>query len=210
MITYSPMLKSETSECAELAAQAFATYEYFTNYFPDADRRLDFLRKVIKSEYLTNYGHAVFLVGKQEGRIVAVTQILPPDYKKPNDFAYLIHGWWRVLAIRPKEPVNDWLTMDEKAGAYCHQLMKDGMWYISSLTISPDCQGQGIGSDIIENCIIPYIRQHGGKRMCLFTNSEKNVRFYTKCGFEIIDRQTISYNGHEMGSWSFTKDITRP
>ena len=38
-----------------------------------------------------------------------------------------------------------------------------------------------------------------------FTNSEKNIAFYKKLGFEVFDFRTIEYRGKTMGSWSVKK-----
>lgn len=50
-LTISPMRHNEIGLCAELSVQAFADYEYFTNFFTDRDERLTFMRAMIHSEY---------------------------------------------------------------------------------------------------------------------------------------------------------------
>lgn len=40
-----------------------------------------------------------------------------------------------------------------------------------------------------------------------FTNSEKNIAFYKKLGFEVFDYRTIAYGGKTMGSWSVKKKL---
>lgn len=204
---FTSMQRSEIRECAEVAAQAFFDYEYFTNYFPNDAERIDFLRKVITSEYRTNFGKADYLVGKEDGKIVAVADLRSPNYKKPSDLSYMLHGWLKVVMIRPSEPVNAWLKMDAEAGEFCHQQQDETMWYLSSLTIHPDYQGKGIGTKMLTDGIMPYMREHGATRMCFFTNSEKNLKFYTGLGFEVKDKRDFTYNGHTMGSWSFVREL---
>lgn len=206
-IQYSHMKRTEIRQAAEVAVQAFSTYEYFTNYFPEAESRLDFMRRVITSEYRTNYGKAHYLVGRLDDRIVAVADLRSPNYQKPGDLAYLLHGWWRVMTLRPKEPVETWLQMDQEAGMYCHNQADTHTWYLSSLTISPDCQGMGIGTEMLMHTIIPYIKQHGGSRISFFTNSQKNLEFYSGLGFEVADEREFHHNGHTMGSWSFVREL---
>jgi GNAT superfamily N-acetyltransferase len=65
-------------------------------------------------------------------------------------------------------------------------------------------QGIGLGTQLIdyyEN----YIRERGGKQVVLFTNSQKNLNFYLKRGYELFDEREFEYNGHKMGSWSLKK-----
>ena len=40
-----------------------------------------------------------------------------------------------------------------------------------------------------------------------FTNSQKNLNFYLKRGYEVFDEREIEYNGHKMGSWSLKKAL---
>lgn len=206
-ITYRPMRRSEIRECAELAARAFHPYEYFTNYFPESETRMDFMKKLITTEFATNFGRADYLVGTADGKIVAVADLRNPQYKDPSVMSYLLHGFWRILMVKPFKTVSAWLKMDEQAGEYCHRLIGGNTWYVSLLTISPEYQGQGIGSNMLMNGIIPYIREHNGKRMCFFTNSTQNLHFYQKLGFEVTDEREFVYDGHTMGSWSFVRSI---
>ena len=51
-----------------------------------------------------------------------------------------------------------------------------------------------------------YIREHGGKELTLFTNSEKNLAFYRKNGLEVFDERDILLpDGNKMRSWSVKK-----
>ena len=52
-----------------------------------------------------------------------------------------------------------------------------------------------------------YVRERGGKQLTLFTNSEKNISFYTKCGFETFHKCDIAHDGKTMGSWSVKKSV---
>ena len=65
-------------------------------------------------------------------------------------------------------------------------------------------QGISLGTklmDYYEN----YIRERGGKQVVLVTNSQKNLNFYLKRGYEVFNEQVFEYNDHKMGSWSMKK-----
>ena len=207
LLIYGPMLRYDIEECALLAAQSFADYEYFTTFFPDRERRLEFLRRAILSEYRTSFGRAHFLVARQEGTIVAVAQIFPPDYKKPSTLRYLTHGWLRVLTLPDQKSINAWSKMDTEASAYCHAMMGGGTWYLSSLTVSNTQRGKGTGSQMLKEAVVPHVRTGGGSRLCLFTNSESNVRFYQRAGFHVVDERQFTYNNQTIGSWSLSRKV---
>lgn len=200
------MRRSDIGECAELSVQAFADYEYFTNFYTDREARLAFMRAMIRSEYRTTRRRAHFLVGCSEGKAVAVADLFAPDWKKPSDLQYLLHGWGRVLRLPQQDVVKEWLAMDERAGRYCHSLLGGTTWYLSSLTVSPDQQGKGFGREMLMDCVVPYVKAHGGTRLCFFTNNESNLHFYQHLGFEVADYQELDCRGHRMGSWSFVRE----
>lgn len=201
------MKVKDIGQCAELSVQAFADYEYFTHFYPDREERLAFMRAMIRSEYRTTRRRAHFLIGQNDNRPVAVADLFPPEWKKPSDLQYLLHGWGRVLRLPRQDVVKEWLSMDERAGRYCHSLLGGTTWYLSSLTVSPDQQGKGYGREMLMDVVIPYIRRHDGSRLCFFTNSESNLAFYQHLGFEVADYQELDCRGHKMGSWSFVRDL---
>ena len=199
---------SEIKAAAELATRSFDDYEYFTNWFPDQEERNRVQFALIWREYKTNFGKAVYLSAKQDWKLVAVAQLNPPSYKKPSDFSYLLHGWLNVYKAGDKKKIDGWLAMDAAAGKPCHDYQKTGpeIWYASSLTVDPSAQGSGVGSRFIEYWEL-FIREHGGRQLVLFTNSQKNLNYYQRRGFELFDEREIDNNGNPMGSWSLRKTM---
>ena len=168
---------------------------------------MDFLWTSIHSEYRTTRRRSHFLIGRAAGQMVAVADLFPPEWKKLSDLQYLLHGWGKVLRLPHQDVIKEWLAMDVRAGHYCHTLLGATTWYLSSLTVSPDHQGKGYGRQMLMDVVVPYVRRHGGTRLCFFTNSEANLAFYRHLGFEVADQQTLDCRGHQMGSWSFVRTI---
>lgn len=207
-IEFSPLKRKELKAAVALVTRSFENYEYFTNYFPNPEERKKVLWNVIYREYKTNFGKVHFLVAKLDGKMVAIAQLNAPDYQKPSDFQYLLHGWPLVYRGVNRRRLDDWLAMDASAGKPCHEYQKTGpdIWYASSLTVDPSAQGTGIGSQFI-NFWEQFIRERGGKQLVFFTNSEKNIAYYTKRGFEVFHQQEFIYDGKKMGSWSVKKTL---
>lgn len=206
-LTISPMNRKETAECAELSVRAFAGYEYFTNLFPGEDDRLRFMRAMIRSEYRTTRRRARFLSARHNGILVAVADLFPPDWRKPSDLQYLLHGWVKVMMLPDQRTIKEWLEMDTTAGHFCHTLLGGTTWYLSSLTVCPEQQGKGFGREMLMEGVIPFVKEYGGTRLCFFTNSESNLAFYKHLGFEVADYMELDCRGNKMGSWSFVKQI---
>ena len=198
--------RKELRKAAELAARAFSDYEYFTNWFPDEEERAKVEISIIWHSYKTNFKRVHPLSAKLKGKIVATAELTDPDYKDPSVLSYILHGWLNVYRAADKKSIDDWIAMDAAAGQPCHDYQKTGpgIWYVSSLSVDPTMQGIGLGTQLLEYCE-NYIRKRDGKQVVLVTNSQKNLNFYLKRGYELFDERVFEYNGHEMGSWSLKK-----
>ena len=198
--------RKELRQAAELAARAFNDYEYFKNWFPDEEERAKVEISIIWCSYKTNFSRVHQLYAKLDGKIVATAELNAPDFKEPSVLSYILHGWLNVYKAAGIKRVNDWIAMDATAGEPCHDYQRTGpgIWYLSSLSVDPDMQGTGLGTKLIEY-YENYIRERGGKQVVLVTNSQKNLNFYLKRGYELFDERSFEYNGNKMGSWSLKK-----
>lgn len=206
MLTFEKMRPEERDICAALAARAFEDYEYFTYYIPDDQRRTHFLSTMLEIEVRINDGPADFFTAKEDRKILAVAMLCPPEYKKPSDMAYMRAGFGKCFLQGGIRDVAAWNAMEGKAGQPCHSLGGQ-TWYLNLLTVEPNQKGQGLGSRMLQACILPYVKEHGGEMLCLFTNSEINRTFYQKNGFEEFDQRFFTRKGKQLGSWSFRASI---
>ena len=206
MLTFEKMRPEERGACAALAARAFGDYDYFTYYIPDDQRRTRFLSTMLESEVRINDGPADFLTAKDDGEIVAVAMLCPPAYKKPSEMAYMRAGFGKCFLQGGIRDVAAWNDMEGKAGEPCHSLGGQ-TWYLNLLTVEPNQKGQGLGSHMLQECILPYVKEHGGETLCLFTNSEANRNFYRKNEFEEFDQRFFNRKEKQLGSWSYRFSI---
>ena len=205
-LKFDPINRKELRQAAELAARAFNDYEYFTNWFPDQKERDRVQISIIWHSYKTNFNRVHQLSAKLDGKIVATAELNDPDYKDPSVLSYILHGWLSVYKAAGIRRINDWIAMDAAAGQPCHDYQKTGpgIWYVSSLSVEPAMQGIGLGTQLLEYCE-NYLRERDGKQVVLVTNSQKNLNFYLKRGYELFDERVFEYNGHKRGSWSLKK-----
>ena len=198
--------RNELRQAAELASRAFSDYEYFRIWFPDQEERAKVEISIIWHAYKTNFKRVHQLSAKLDGKIVATAELYDPDYKDPSILSYILHGWLNVYMTADIKRINDWIAMDAAAGQPCHDYQKTGpgIWYVSSLSVDPAMQGIGLGTQLLEYCE-NYIRERDGKQVVLVTNSQKNLNFYLKRGYELFDERVFEYNDRKMGSWSLKK-----
>ena len=91
-LEFGPLKRGEIRQAAELATRAFDDYEYFTNWLPDKEERNRVQLSVITHEYKTNFSRVHHLTARMEGKIVVTAQLNAPEYKKPSDLSYVLHG----------------------------------------------------------------------------------------------------------------------
>ena len=60
---------------------------------------------------------------------------------------------------------------------------------------------------MLQECILPYVKEHGGETLCLFTNSEANRNFYRKNEFEEFDQRFFNRKEKQLGSWNYRFSI---
>ncbi len=201
---FEEMTANEMEQCAQIAADAFLSYEYFSMYIPNEKRRKKFLHALLKCEFKANANldTVKFMVARENGKIVAVAHLCSPDFVKPSDQTYVKCGWIGVMLKGGIKAVNAWNDMEKEASHPCHAL-KGKVWYLSLLTVEQSQEGKGIGSRFMQECLIPYTRSQGAESLCLFTNSEENRAFYRKNGFTEFDEKRFSYLDKSIGSWSY-------
>jgi GNAT superfamily N-acetyltransferase len=85
--------------------------------------------------------------------------------------------------------------------------IKEPRWHLYFLAVAPKHQGEGVGSDAIHNFVIPLVKERNGKLITVTTNAEKNVNFYLKNGFSLVEEEMLKYNGNTFGNWTFRMDL---
>jgi ribosomal protein S18 acetylase RimI-like enzyme len=147
------------------------------------------------------------LTARQEEKIVGVAVLQSPEDEEieiinKEDFAYD-----RLEKVAGADNIEKFIHMCEVSDADCHKLPIP-KWHLVLLAISNKCNGQGIGSIMLQKCIIPYLKEHNAKLITFNTNAEINRRFYIKNGFEEFAVEYLIENGIRMGNWSYKMSIS--
>ena len=66
---------------------------------------------------------------------------------------------------------------------------KEPHWYLAVLSVSPEVQGQGHGSALLQPAL--ELADRDGKPAWLETQRERNIVFYERQGFELVERLMI-------------------
>lgn len=154
-----------------------------------------------------SFKNGTVLVGDDNDTIVAVAVLKTPDDKEIDFIDFSIKSLKMICAGGIKN-TKAFLKMCEVSDLACHNL-PNPKWHLVLLAVSSSYKGKGIGSSMLQNCIIPYVFKKGGGLFTFNTNAEINRPFYKKNGFEEFDECVLFENGKESGNWSY-KMLVKP
>lgn len=115
-------------------------------------------------------GYVILIPPKQTG-IKAIPYLLGGGYKFSPSIIYRLNCY-ESYVNKIKKKYTDY-----------------NCWYVNNLSVKKDMQRKGIGTKLLEP-IIQYCLDNNTK-LYLETNTQKNVNFYKKLGFTLVDESTI-------------------
>lgn len=208
MIVYRKVRQDELDQAAELLTKSFQGYSFFNMYAGNKIKKEAFLHAIQEVSFKTAYKKHTVLAGANDKGIVSLAQLKPPHKSEAGFLDYLLGGGMKIMLAGGIKNTLELLKMNEEATAACHN-QSGRVWYLSALAVSSFHQGQGLGSKMLHDCIIPYIEKRGGGLLTLITNTEKNRLFYKKNGFEEFDGIILRRNGKVLGNWSYRMNIEK-
>ena len=117
-----------------------------------------------------------------EGRLVGCARWLPPGPPIVNVGAML-----RALVttpIRVREATHRFFAYGRAVETMRAESVPEPHWYLAGIGVAPSSQRQGIGSALLQPGIEAATK--AGVPCALLTNSERNLAFYRRHGFEVV------------------------
>jgi len=181
------LTKEQLDASSEMAARAFHDYPVAIHMMPDDEKR----RKKGK------YG---FTIGLKYGlqndgayatspKLEGVAVWLPPKKIHQSIWSIIRCGGLKALrkagfgVIKRGWPILQYMEPAHK------RLAPMDHWYLALLAVDPEHQGKGYGSLLLKAKFKEIDEQ--GLPAYLETNTEENVGFYEKHGFEVLEHVTI-------------------
>ncbi|WP_371096287.1 GNAT family N-acetyltransferase [Streptomyces sanglieri] len=190
--TVRPIIDADIPTAVETLARAFADYPY-TRHVVAADDHEGRIRR-FQELCLTRVGMVCGRVWVADaGRAVAVWAT--PDQDPSSAFAEI----GPLLGSLAGDRAAAFESAEQAVAPYRPQ---EPAWFLNTVGVTPEAQGQGIGSAVL----VPGIEAAAlaGYPVFLETSSERNVKFYERLGFEVTAEVVLPDNG--PCTWCMRKD----
>ena len=207
-IIYREARPDEYQKIGKVLAGAFLDYPFMSlikddvkkpEYYPEFLELLDSLltRLYIKGE--------TCLVAERDGEILAVALLQKKDF---TILSYLLNGIVKLFRFITLRNLLKYLDLVERSEQH---LKRSGNfdWYLMMLGVNATVQGQGIGSAFLQKGVESFLKSKGCKQLGVVTSTEKNVCFYEKNKYELLDSMMLDYGTKSIGNWAFVKILDK-
>ncbi len=118
-----------------------------------------------------------------EAHGVTIDDIKAKDFTSPERFER-----WKKSFIDEKDTKNTWVAKDEngKVVAFCSAFKQSEQNKLSALYVSPEYQGQGIGSKLIFQAL-SWLGREKDVTIDVVSYNERAQEIYKKFGFEFLE-----------------------
>ena len=195
-----PLSSSEHSRAGALLGRAFVDDPLWREIFSDPDTRPELLASMFTA--LTKATVAARGVAETSQELSAVALWLPPG--RNVGFGAMVKSRFALPRFALALPADDRKRMlavlsqlEERKKA----LMPNPHWYLAAVGVSPDRQGEGLGSALVRSGLRKA--DMGNVSVYLETETEDNVRFYAHLGFNVIEQVTAA--GLDLPVWLMTR-----
>ena len=191
---------SQKGRASEVLTQAFHDDPMWTTIFPEKEERtrsLGWLWEALVG-YCLVYGE-VYTTSQVKG----VACWLAPGNTELTLWRSLRTGFGFVRAVMKYEGEarRRFMGVMNYTDAEHKRLMKTRHWYLWALGVEPNSQGQGVGGRLIQPVLARADAE--GLPCYLETETEGNVVFYQKRGFDVLSAGEVP--GHGVKIWTMVK-----
>lgn len=146
-----------------------------------------------------------FVVEEQQ-QIVSVVILDSPQLPTASIWQYLKYGGLKLLPYVLTHQLGRFLQMLDDAEKVPQQ-DQQANWHVNLLAVNPAHQGQQIGSKTLTQFVLPYVKKHGGQQVSLITNTARNMAFYQKNTFQVIDERLLAFQTTQVKSWALVRQV---
>ncbi len=208
-IEYIKYNKSYEKGVINIFIKAFENYPLFEivkDDFKKEEKFHSFYNSFMKALFKATIRKNECYIGINKGSVINMIIIDAPTDKPVGFLDYVLCGGIKPILKLGLFNALKYLKLSDET-EYVVKSIKDERWHLYFLVVDSKYQGLGIGSDAINNFLIPFVKERNGKIITVTTNSMHNINFYTKNGFSLIKEENLRYKDRTVSNWSFRMDL---
>ena len=198
----------EYQKIGKVVADSFFDYPFLTLIIDDLKKPeyylafLELLESLLTRLYIKE---ETCLVAEQDGEILAVALLQQNNF---SILSYLLNGVIKLFRYISPRNFLKYLDLVDRSEEHL-KISNSFDWSLMLLAVSPSEKGQEVGSAFLRDAVEPYVKTKGCKRLGLITSTEKNVPFYKKNDYVLLDFMELEYGTKSIGNWAFLKNIAQ-
>ena len=189
---------------AALLARAFLDNPCYMWMHPREGSRPADLRAFFERNLLWHLSLDLTWVALRGDRVAGTFTLEPPGGVKYGIARMLTH--WVLPTLRQQGPMTvRRIAQADAAFRTRYRAFTEGRdyWHVHAVAVDPDYQGKGVGASMLTHCMreLASLRSHATAPVVLSTQREKNLPFYRRAGFELVNRQEMGSTGRRFVTW---------
>lgn len=189
-----PVNQTDIEPLRHLLAAAFSEDPLLAFLQPNEKKRAGFGRWFFGSAVKYGRSNGVALTDVE---VTGAAIWLPPGQTEMKSWPAFRSGYWQAPFRLGLRGLNRFKALGEATDEAHARNMPGAHWYLLMLGVSPDAQGTGVGTALIEAG--KARAREAGTHCYLETMTESNVEFYKRRGFEVVDDFVIA---DEVRTWA--------
>ena len=203
---YDPSYKKEVINIFIKAFENYPLFEIVKDDFKKEEKFHKFYNLFMKALFKATIRKNECYIGINDGKVINLVIIDAPDDKPVGFLDYVISGGIKPILKLGLFNSLKFLKLSDETEVVVKSI-KEPRFHLYFLVVETNNQGKGIGSDAINNFLIPFVKEKNGNLITVTTNSKKNINFYTNNGFNLIKEEILKYKDRTVNNWSFRMDL---
>lgn len=200
-----PLDTSEYARAGTMLGGAFQTDPLWAVVIGDSVRRLEMLIRMFTALIKTTV--AAQGVAEKTPGLEGVALWFPPGRDMGVwAMARASFAMPRFIMGLPRSDRERMMSVLRQVGDRREALMPEPHWYVPAIGVDADSQGMGFGSVLMNHGIARA--DHDEAPIYLETETERNIAFYQKLGFDVVEEYTPTGVGVQM--WFMARQATSP
>ena len=210
MVEYKKYDSFFEKEVLKIFTDAFFKYPLFYGAFEDVikdeAKLYSLYETIMKAIFKATIRKNECIIGMVDGKVASIVIVQKPTDKPISVWDYVVSGMPKVLVKLGIKKTFEYLDFTDHTEDVVKSI-KEPRWHLYFLAVDPSRHHEGLGTDAIQNYVIPLVKKNDGKLITVNTNAEKNVEFYKKNGFSVIEKDLHRFYGNTIINWTFRMDL---